>query len=152
MVKKILVILLVAFILIQVYPRPKKNITVGHSGNDISSVMTVEDNVLVILKRSCYDCHSDHTNYPWYSEIQPLAMWHGQHIKEGKAELNFSQFATYRAKKKDHKLEEIAEQIEKNEMPLKSYTLMHTDAKLSDEERALLIDWVKRNRTPNIQK
>ncbi len=147
-VKKILLILLVALILIQVYPRPKKNTSEGISSNDITNVMQVEDTVLNILKTSCYDCHSDNTSYPWYSKIQPVAMWLGNHIKEGKRELNFSQFATYSAKKKDHKLEEIAEQIEKHEMPLKSYTFIHTNAKLSAEQSALVLDWVKRNRIP----
>lgn len=147
-VKKILLILLVALILIQVYPRPKKNTSEGISSNDITTVMQVEDTVLNILKTSCYDCHSDNTSYPWYSKIQPVAMWLGNHIKEGKRELNFSQFATYSAKKKDHKLEEIAEQIEKHEMPLKSYTFIHTNAKLSAEQSALVLDWVKRNRIP----
>ena len=146
--KKIILVLLVALALIQLYPRPKKNISEGISTNDINTVIQVEDTVLHILKTSCYNCHSDNTNYPWYSTIQPVSMWLGNHINEGKKELNFSQFAKYSAKKKDHKLEEIAEQVEKQEMPMKSYTLFHADAKLSDEKAALIINWVKRNRFP----
>lgn len=145
-VKKILVFLLIALVIVQVYPRPKKNVADGPSPNDITAVMQIEEPVLNILKTSCYDCHSDNTYYPWYANIQPVAMWLGNHIKEGKMELNFSQFATYSAKKKDHKLEEIAEQIERHEMPLKSYTLIHTNAKLSAEQAAIVMDWVKRNR------
>ncbi len=146
--KKIILFLLVLLVLIQLYPRPKKNIAAGIAANDINTVMQIDDSVLHILKTSCYDCHSDNTNYPWYSTIQPVSMWLGNHIREGKKELNFSQFATYSTKKKDHKLEEIAEQIEKQEMPLKSYSLLHADAKLSAEQSALIINWVKVNRLP----
>jgi hypothetical protein len=86
------------------------------------------------LKSSCYDCHSNKTNYPRYSKINPVGMWLNHHIEEGKAELNFSNFAAYDKKNLDHKLEETAEEVAEGHMPLPSYTLVHADAKLSQEQ------------------
>jgi hypothetical protein len=99
-----------------------------------------------ILERSCYDCHSNHTRYPWYSNIQPVAWWLQHHIDEGKEHLNFSAFKTYTPAEMDHKLKEIEEVIEENEMPLWSYRLIHQKAKLSEAEKNNLLKWVKESR------
>jgi hypothetical protein len=99
-------------------------------------------NVQQILKTSCYDCHSNNTVYPWYSNIQPVAWWLKDHIDEGKRELNFSEFATYRIGRQYRKLEEINGEVKENKMPLESYTLIHSDAKLSDEQKLTLATWV----------
>ncbi len=72
MKKKILLILLTIFVLLQLIPRPAKNIADGTSKNDISSLYTVPANVQQVLSESCNDCHSNNTKYPWYSKIQPV--------------------------------------------------------------------------------
>ncbi|MEY3874712.1 MAG: hypothetical protein RL363_1433, partial [Bacteroidota bacterium] len=90
---------------------------------------------------ACADCHSNKTAYPWYASIQPAAFWLADHVKEGKREFNFNEFAGYRIAKQNHKLEEVIEQIKEGEMPLYSYTLIHRDAKLTDAEKATLINW-----------
>ena len=141
MVKKILIVLLVVLVVIQ-FIRPAKNDSKDFS-KDITTVYPVPEDVMPILKRSCYDCHSNYTTYPWYDRIQPVAWWLQNHINEGKHHLNFSEFAGYTPKKQAHKLEETAEMIEKGEMPLGSYTFIHTDAKLSKEEATLLVNWAK---------
>lgn len=108
-----------------------------------------------MIHTSCYDCHSNNTTYPWYSEIQPVAWWLADHVKEGKSELNFSEFATYTAKKGDHKLDEFIKMLKEGEMPLTSYTLIHGDAKLTAEQIVELTDWAEQLRAqiqPNIIK
>lgn len=142
MLKKGLLILLVAFVVIQ-FIRPAKNQSAAVSANDISKHVEVPDNVAKVLTRSCYDCHSNNTSYPWYSNIQPVAWWLNDHVVEGKAELNFSEFGSYAPKKQAHKMEEVAEMLETDEMPLKSYTLIHGNAVLNAEEKAAVISWAK---------
>ena len=106
---------------------------------------TVE--VKELLKTSCYDCHSNQTVYPWYNNIAPVSYWIDEHIEHGKEELNFSEWASYSVKKKDHKLEELIEEVEEGEMPLKEYTWTHAEARFSDEQRKLLMDWAKEARS-----
>lgn len=96
-----------------------------------------------ILERSCYDCHAHTTAYPWYAQIAPVSWWLKDHVNDGRRHLNFSIWATYKAKKKIHKLEECIELTEEQEMPLDSYTWMHKDAKLSAEQRERLLNWFK---------
>ncbi len=142
MLKKILYTLLIIFILIQ-FIRPAKNISTEASPNDISAHYNVPDNVMGVLKKSCYDCHSNNTVYPWYNNIQPVAWWLDDHVKEGKRELNFSEFANYKPKRKIKKLKETVEQLEKGEMPLNSYLWIHKDAKLSEEDIKAVSEWAK---------
>ncbi|HLV41954.1 MAG TPA: heme-binding domain-containing protein, partial [Brumimicrobium sp.] len=105
---------------------------------DIRNVYTIPDNVLTVLEVSCYDCHSNNTNYPFYSRIQPMAMLMDKHVREGKEELNFSEFGDYSDRKKRNKLFSIQNQVKDGEMPLSSYTLMHNDAKLTANEKKLI--------------
>lgn len=138
--KKIGLLLLVCLVLIQ-FIRPAKNNGVVDSSKQIATVSLLPQDVNIILKKACYDCHSNNTFYPWYSNIQPVYFWLNHHIKEGKGELNFDEFASYRLRKQYHKMEEIVEQIKENEMPLSSYTLIHKDAVLTEVEKNTLIDW-----------
>jgi len=138
--KKVLLVLLIAFIVIQFF-RPEKNIHPGTQANNISSLYEVPENVKQIMDKACNDCHSNNTSYPWYNNIQPVAWWLNDHVEEGKDELNFDEFASYNLRKQYHKLDEVIDQVKKGEMPLNSYTWIHTDAKLSDTEQAALTGW-----------
>ncbi|MEI2748516.1 MAG: heme-binding domain-containing protein [Ferruginibacter sp.] len=140
--KTLFLVLLVVLVLFQFYPRPAKNIASGPSANDISRVHAVPQEVDKILKTSCYDCHSNTTAYPWYSKIQPVALWLGDHIEEGKGELNFSEFGTYSIRRQYRKLEEINEEVKEGEMPLKSYTFIHRNASLDEKQQLILANWV----------
>lgn len=140
MIRKILLALLVALVLIQ-FIRPAKNQSPEISANDISRIYSVPANVNDILKKACTDCHSNNTNYPWYNNVQPIAWWLADHIKEGKKELNFSEFSSYPPKKQHHKLEEVIEQVKEGEMPLNSYTWVHKNAVLTEEEKLALSTW-----------
>ena len=146
MIRKIFLVLLVLFLAIQFYPRPAKNTASALSPNDITSKHAVPGNVQALLKESCNDCHSNNTVYPWYSTIQPVAWWLGGHIAEGKRKLNFSEFAGYSLRKQYHKLEEVEEMVAEGEMPLPSYTIVHTSGKLTEEEKKVLIDWSRQAR------
>jgi hypothetical protein len=138
--KKILLVLIVLLVLVQFYPRATKNNDLSTS-NDITRIHSVPDSVQEILKISCYDCHSNHTYYPWYNSIQPVAFWLNDHIVEGKRELNFSEFAQYNLARQYKKLEEISKQIKEDEMPLQSYILIHRNAKLSAEQKLTISTW-----------
>jgi len=139
-IKKILLTLAGVFILIQFY-RPEKNTGMAHTGQDITATLEVPAAVMKILETSCYDCHSNHTVYPWYTNIQPIGWWMQDHVNEGKEELNFSVFNSYKPKRQQRKLDEIAELVNKRAMPLPSYLYMHRDAKLSDEQIEVLGNW-----------
>lgn len=140
-IKFIFWVLLLLFVALQLIPRNNDNNGVAVDQASLEVVHQVPQEVAAVLQASCYDCHSNHTNYPWYSQIQPVARWLNDHIEEGKAELNFSTFGTYSLKRQYHKLEEIAEQVEEKEMPLSSYTLIHQNAQLNAEQVQLLSAW-----------
>jgi len=139
--KKIFWVLLIVLLLIQFYPKPTKNSSEIISTNDITAIHNVPADVQQVLKTSCYDCHSNNTAYPWYSRMQPVAMWLGNHINEGKRELNFSEFGSYPIGKQYRKLDALNEEVKEGEMPLTSYTLIHWDAKLDDAKKLLVANW-----------
>lgn len=139
MLRKLLLVLFVILLVLQAF-RPEKN-TSANKENDISSLYPVPDNVEQILVKACNDCHSNSTVYPWYAEVQPIAWWLDDHVKDGKKHLNFNEFASYRLAKQYHKLEEVFDEVKGGEMPLESYTVVHRDAKLTDAERNILMDW-----------
>ncbi len=137
--KKILIGLLIILIGLQFY-RPEKNLS-GESANNISTKYPIPDNVMAVLKPACMDCHSNTTRSPWYAEIQPLGMWLAGHVKGGKQKLNFSTFTARKLAVQNHKFEEIIEMVKEGNMPLKSYTWAHHDARLSMEQRVLITSW-----------
>ena len=151
--KKILIALLGVFIIIQ-FIKPAKNQSSAVTPDDIFANFQAADSTKQLIRTACYDCHSNNTVYPWYAEIQPVAWWLADHVNEGKSELNFSEFASYKPKKADHKLEEVIEMIQEGEMPLKSYTLIHGNAKLSEAQKTGIITWANELRSqikPNIK-
>ena len=141
MIKQIFIGLLTVLIIIQ-FIKIEKN-----ESNDlsysISKSYTISNELNQLLKASCYDCHSNNTNYPWYSKIQPVAWWLDHHVQDGKKHLNFSEFAKNRIAIQNHKFEEIIEMVEGKEMPLPSYTFLglHPEANLTKKQRELVINW-----------
>jgi len=140
--KKVLIVLLVAFIIIQFFPIDKTNPTTN-KGMDFLKIKNTPEPIAKIIRNSCYDCHSNETEYPAYSYLQPAGWLLKNHIDEARLELNFSTFATYDSKRQIHKLNEAAEYVEQQKMPLESYTLGHSDAKLSNEQRKQLVDYFR---------
>ena len=138
--KKIGFVLLIGFVAIQ-FIQPAHNKTDKVLPTDITNTVVVTNQVLNILQNSCYDCHSNNTRYPWYSFIQPGAWLMASHIRRGKVMLNFNQFGDLSNRKQQSKLQGIVNQIKDNEMPLSSYTLLHRNAILTAEQKAILINW-----------
>lgn len=130
-----------AFVGIQWIPTTRNQSTIILK-SDFSNTFEVPYNIQNILKNSCYDCHSNNTNYPWYDKIQPASWLLENHIKKGKKELNFSEFGTYSKRKQKSKLKAAINQIKDDEMPLYSYTLIHKDAKLSESDKEVITKWL----------
>ncbi len=143
--KKIVIIVIGLLLIFQLF-RIDKTTKPLDTKTDFISVTQANSEVASILKTSCYDCHSNQPVYPWYTNIAPLSWWIKHHINEGSEHLNFSEWGTYKLKRKDHKLEECLEMIEEGEMPMTSYTLIHGNAKLNDAQKTLLINWFKSSR------
>ena len=146
MKKKILISVLALLIIFQFFRIDKTNKTTSPE-LDVLNIKKPEPEISSILKNSCYDCHSNEVTYPWYTNIAPLSWWIKHHINEGSHHLNFSEWGNYSSRKADHKLEECVEMVEEEEMPLTSYTIIHGSAKLTKEQRELLINWFNSMRT-----
>ena len=141
-VKIIALILVVGFVGIQFVPTDlNQSDTVPKT--DFLLVNNTQENISALLQESCYDCHSNNTEYPWYNKVQPVAWFLEDHINEGKEELNFNEWDAYSNRRKNSKLKSIISQVKDDEMPLASYTLIHKDAKLSNSEKTLIIDYMK---------
>ena len=146
MVKKILkvaaIAIVIGFITLQFFQIDKTNPPIVES-ETLEAAVAVPPDVALIMGRSCNDCHTNKTVYPWYANIQPAGWFVKDHIDEGKRKLNLSKFNTFDTKKKIKKLEEICEKVESSEMPLPSYLWIHRYAALSESERKALCDWTK---------
>ncbi len=135
--KKILIGLGASVLLIQFVRIDKTNPPLTPE-KDFIAITQPDEEVQSLLNSACYDCHSNTTSYPWYSNIAPVSWWLKHHVDEGRDELNFSKWGDYNEKRADHKLEECIELVKEGEMPLDSYTWTHGDAKLNNEQRAKL--------------
>lgn len=144
-IKKILLVLLVGLVISQFFG-PEKNEGDLASIDAFLAETNPPENVKLILKESCNDCHSNVTRYPWYNNITPINYWLASHIKDGKKHFNMSNWEGNSVKRKDHKFEELIEMVEAKDMPLNSYTWTHTEAKLSDAQIEAVVDWAKKVR------
>ncbi len=139
-IKKALLILLIVLVGIQFIPT-KRNQNQQVLKSDISKSFTLPTEIQTIFKNSCYDCHSNNTNYPWYNKVQPISWLLENHIKKGKKELNFSEFGSYSKRKQKNKLKSIKSQVIDDEMPMFTYTLIHKNAKLTESDKKLIKNW-----------
>lgn len=144
--KKILIFLLVVFVIMQFFG-PEKNEGEPSSLNTFFAETNPPENVKIILKETCFDCHSNITRYPWYNMITPVNYWMDGHIDHGKGEVNFSKWSEYSLKKKEHKMEEVWEEVKKKKMPLESYTWAHDEANLTQEQIDIVVTWAKKVQT-----
>ena len=148
-VKIVLICLAIAFVLIQFVRIDRSNPPVV-SENSIEAAVNVPADIEQIFGRSCNDCHSNKTVYPWYTQVAPVSWWLRNHIDDGRRELNLNEFATYAARKQDRKLEEVCDQVKSGEMPLPSYLIVHGGAALSEQDKQVICDWtaVERAKLP----
>lgn len=140
--RKFIIAVLIILVLIQFIPRSLP-VNKAPSENDLIRSEVAKGETAQILKTSCYDCHSNTVNYPWYSYIAPVSWLISHDINEGKEHLNFSEWNSMTQNRKECSLSEIKEMIEKDEMPIPLYTLIHTKAKLSKEQKELIIKWTE---------
>ncbi len=140
--KIITIVLAVAFVAIQFYrPNRANPLIVGAETLEVNA--NVSENVGKILERSCNNCHSNRTVYPWYAQVVPFSWLLADHIEDGRRHLNFSVWKTYDDRRRRKKLDEICEQVETGEMPHNQYLWIHRDARLSDEDKKILCDWAE---------
>ena len=144
-IKKIAIALLVIFVGMQFF-RPEKNQAEGDYVAAFIEETQPSPEVKGILKTACFDCHSANTEYPWYNNVAPVSYWLAEHIEDGKKHLDFSDWENYTDKKKDHKLEEVVEEVKKGGMPLNEYTWTHADARLTQEQIIALVEWAEKAR------
>lgn len=137
------IVLLVALIGIQFIQIDKTN-PASDGSAEIFEKFGADDALIAKIKDACYDCHSNHAEYPWYTYVQPVGWWIKGHINNGRKKLNFSEFATYSDKKAKHKFEECIEYVEKGWMPISSFKITHAEARLSDLERESMVNWFKK--------
>lgn len=140
MIKKILLFLLAALVIIQ-FIHPKKNKAGGPQPNHIGNAFPIPEDVKSIMAKACNDCHSNNTRYPWYSNLQPVDWWMDKHVREGKKHINYDDYTNRSLRYQYHKMEETIEMVKEGEMPLDSYTWTHKDARLTEDEKNKIISW-----------
>jgi hypothetical protein len=140
--KRILLALAVLLVIAQVIRPARTNPPL-----DPAKELRAPEPVMSMLQRSCQDCHSHRTVWPWYSQVAPASWLLVKDVNEARRHLNFSEWATYTPRRAAHKLEEVCEMVlETKEMPLWFYVPLHPEAKLSDADRKTLCDWAKAER------
>lgn len=140
--RNIFIGLAAVFVIMQFFPIDKTNPPVDQA-KDFLTMENAPVEVAQLFKTACYDCHSDETNYPWYTSVAPISWFIKGHIDEGHEHLKFSTWGDYNAKQKAHKMEEIIEVVDGKEMPMLTYWMIHWDAKISVEQRTQMTDWVR---------
>lgn len=143
LLKALVVIGLVAAVAIQFIGRPDRTNPPEDPALTLTSRVAVPAGIQKVLDRSCGDCHSHRTRWPWYSSIAPVSWLVAQDVAEGREHLNFSVWGSYSLKRQAAKLEDISREVDKGEMPMKKYVLIHADAQLSEEEKDALCTWAE---------
>ena len=142
MIKKILLALLAIFLIMQFFRADLPEV-IQDNPEDLIANNEVPADVEHILRSSCYDCHSNETNYPWYSYVAPVSYLVAEDTEHGRRDLNFSTWESLDKIEKAEMLHEIAEEVEEGEMPMKIYTYTHSEARLSDEQREMIEEWAE---------
>ncbi len=141
-----LVILLVAgFVIIQFFRIPRTNPAIDPT-QTIESHLQVSPQAAAILDRSCNDCHSNKTRWPWYTNVAPVSWLVIGHVNDGRTALNFSNWGSYDKDEQSRRLRDMCELVEDGAMPLSVYTPMHPGSKLSAEDKKALCDWANAER------
>lgn len=138
--KKILLYGIFIFLSFQLIQIDKENPSVDKK-IDYNRVTYASPEIQKILKKACYDCHSNEVNYPWYSSIAPISWFIKEHVNQGKEYVNFSEYGKYNRYQKEHINSSLYRVIENKTMPLNSYLWMHKEANLSEKDFILLLNW-----------
>ena len=140
--KNIVLSILVVLFLIQLIRIDQNNPKID-MGKDFASKQSIPEEVRIVVKRSCYDCHSNETSYPWYANVAPISWWIKGHVNDARKLINFSEWESYSNEEKARKLMNSIAYIKPDQMPLSSYVSQHPEAKLTIKEKKHVIDWMK---------
>jgi hypothetical protein len=133
-VARLLAALALVFVVLQFFPAERTN-------PPVISEVEAPAAVQAILERSCYDCHSNETRWPWYSRVAPFSWWLADHVEHARRDLNFSVWPVYDFDAQEIEFVDIREEVESGGMPLRSYLLAHPSARLSEADRRVLVEW-----------
>ncbi len=136
MLRIVIILMIVVLIAIQFVPVDKTN-------PPVTGEIKAPSEVMEILRVSCYDCHSNETVWPWYSNIAPMSWLVAYDVDEGREHMNFSEWESYSEEDKAEDIEEIWEEIEEGEMPLWYYLIIQTQARLSADQKETIRKWVE---------
>lgn len=140
--RNILLAILAILVVIQFFQIDKTK-PESDPAKDFITVENPPQAVAEMLKNTCYDCHSNHTKYPWYTSVQPVAWWIRGHVRGARMQVNYSEWADYNQEDKTHALREMAEVMEEKRMPPKSYVSMHPESKMTAEQEAELLAYFR---------
>jgi hypothetical protein len=140
--KWLLVVLAVVAVALQFFNPSLKNPPV-EPGHDLMATNPPPPAVATLLRQACYDCHSYETKWPWYAHVAPVSWWIVGHMNEGRGRLNFSEWSHGDAYRTRKRLNRIADQVQSKDMPLPSYTWIHTEARLNAEQRGRILKWAE---------
>jgi hypothetical protein len=141
-VRILLLVLVAIFIIIQFIPYGKPS-NQPLAGKDLFEVTELPQDVGIILKNACYDCHSQKVKFPWYSNVAPVSWLVARDIKEARENLDFSKWRDVSKKDKLKALDKIGEEVSEENMPMKIYTIMHAEARLTKAERDIVVKWAE---------
>jgi hypothetical protein len=144
-VKWVVIVLVGLFILIQL-KRPARTNPAVDELQTIEAHTQMPSQVKDILDRSCRDCHTNQTEWPWYTNVAPISWWITDHVNEGRQSLNLSEWGKLDKDRQDKKLRQICDEVEDGAMPLSVYLPMHPKARLSEQDKKTLCDWTAAER------
>ena len=130
------------FVILQFIPNTYPEVIKSNEYDLIQTGM-VPDEIGQILRTSCYDCHSNETKYPWYAYIAPVSWLVVRDVKQGRSDLNFSEWDNLKSRDKIKLLDEIAEEVDEGNMPMPIYTITRRDASLDDNQKQVLVKWTE---------
>jgi hypothetical protein len=137
---RLMIAALVVLALLQFY-RPAKTNPPEAAGQNVESQLQPPEEVAKVLRRSCYDCHSHRTRWPWYAHVAPVSWVVADDVKRAREHLNFSEWGRMPPGDQQHALVEMCKEVEAGAMPLASYTWLHRGTRLSDAERRAFCAW-----------
>jgi hypothetical protein len=128
------------------FVRPARTNPSVDPSQTIQAHVQMPSEVAAVIDRSCQDCHSNATRWPWYSNVAPFSWLLVDHVNEGRQHLNLSEWGRLDTRRASKKFEEICEEVEDGAMPIESYTWIHRSAKLSAADVKTLCDWANAER------
>ena len=141
------VVIVVALLLVGIQVvRPARTNPAVDASQTLEAHTQMSPEVTKIFQRSCNDCHSNKTTWPWYSNVAPVSWWVIDHVNHGRSHLNYSEWGKQAPADQNHSLQEICDEVMGGKMPLPSYLPMHPSARLSEQDKKVICDWTEAER------